>query len=137
MKKADAHVLVAEDSSTMRACVCWVLRQLGIRYIDEAMNGALAFTMFRRKHYDLIITDWAMPLVDGLDLLRAVRGGTERSDTPVLMLTVPSDIGSLHQAIGSGATGFIPKPQLNPALSDQVTSVLAQRPAFCPEGRIG
>ena len=113
MKVADARLHVAEDSSTMRMCVCWILRELGIRHVDEAENGAIAFSMFRRKPYDVVIIDWGMPLVDGLHFLRAVRGGLERRDTPMLLLAGPSEVGSLHQAIGSGATGFVLKPHLN------------------------
>ena len=125
MKPADARLLVAEDSPTMRVCVCWVLHELGIRHVDEAENGALAFSLFRRKPYDVVITDWSMPLVDGLDFVRAVRGGLERRDTPMLLLTVPSEVGSLHQAIGAGATGFVLKPHLNPALAQQVANILS------------
>lgn len=137
MKRAEAKLLVADDSSTMRLCVCWLLRQQGIRQVDEAANGAIGFSMFRRKRYDLVITDWAMPLVDGLDFLRAVRGGNLRNDTPVLMLTTSSEQGSLHEAIAAGATGFVPKPRFNPSLTEQVVNLLAMRPRSGRKSRSG
>lgn len=133
MKRADAKLLVADDSATMRLCISYLLRELGVQRIDEAANGALAFSMFRRNDYDLVITDWSMPLADGLDLLRTIRGGTLRSDTPVLMLTVGADIARLHEALATGATGFVPKPFFNPSLREQVVNLLAMRPPLRSE----
>ena len=135
MRRADAKLLVADDSATMRLCVTYLLRELGVRHLDEAANGAIAFSMFRRKHYDLIITDWSMPLVDGLELLRAVRGGNLRNDTPVLLLTIGADHLKLREAMASGATGFVPKPFFNPSLKEQVVNLLAMRPPLRSDER--
>lgn len=128
MKRADAKILVADDSASMRLCISYLLREVGIQLIDEAVNGAVAFTMFRRKNYDLVIADWVMPIVDGLDLLSAVRGGSLRNDVPVLLLTVGSSEENLQLATAAGATGFVRKPHFNPSLKEQVANLLAMRP---------
>ena len=127
MKRAHAKVLVADDSASMRLCISYLLREVGIQLIDEAVNGAVAFTMFRRKNYDLIITDWVMPIVDGLELLGAVRGGKWRNDIPVLLLTAGAEEEDLQLAMTSGATGLVQKPYFNPSLKEYVVNALARR----------
>ena len=133
MKRADAKILVADDSASMRLCISYLLRELGIHVIDEAVNGAVAFTMFRRRNYDLVITDWSMPIVDGLELLSAVRGGKWRNDIPVLLLTLGAREENLQVATASGATGFVRKPYFNPSLKEQVANLLSMRPPLRSE----
>jgi len=128
MNRTDARILVVEDSPSMRVCLCYLLRQLGFQQVDEAVDGGVALTMFEQTAYDLVITDWYMPHLDGLELLRAIRCGPMRDRTPVLVLTGSVSHGHLHEAVEAGATGFIPKPFFNPALSDQVTSLVAAIP---------
>ena len=128
MNRQDAQILVADDSPSMRVCLCYLLRQLGFRNVDEAPHGATALAMFRRKAYDVVITDWYMPHLSGLSLLRAIRRGPMRPSTPVLVLTGSVTNGSLHEAIAAGATGFVPKPFFNPSLSDQVIDLIDALP---------
>lgn len=128
MNRQDAQILVADDSPSMRVCLCYLLRQLGFRNVDEAPHGATALAMFRRKAYDVVITDWYMPHLSGLSLLRAIRRGPMRSSTPVLVLTGSVTHGSLHEAVAAGATGFVPKPFFNPSLSDQVIDLIDALP---------
>ncbi len=125
MDRPDARLLVVDDSPSMRVCLCYLLRQLGFVQIDEAANGVEALTLYERTAYDLVITDWYMPHLSGLELLRAIRNGAERQRTPVLVLTGSVSHGHLHEAVEAGATGFIPKPFFNPALTEQVTNLVA------------
>lgn len=128
MNRTDARLLVVDDSPSMRVCLCYLLRQLGFAQIDEAANGAAALTLFQGTAYDLVITDWYMPHLSGIELLRAIRKGTQRRLTPVLLLAGSVSHGNLHEAVEAGATGFIPKPFFNPSLSEQVTSLIASIP---------
>jgi two-component system chemotaxis response regulator CheY len=127
MKRADAKILVADDSASMRLCISYLLREAGIHFIDEAVNGAVAFTMFRRKNYDLVISDWTMPIVDGLELLSAVRGGRWRNDIPVVLLTAGAREENHQLAMATGATGLVRKPFFNPSLNEQVVKLIAKR----------
>ncbi len=112
----------------MRMCLCYLLRQLGFVHLDEAPNGAAALTLYKRAAYDLVITDWSMPDLSGLELLSAIRNGNRRNLTPVLLLTGSVSHGNLNEAVEAGATGFVPKPFFNPSLSEQVTTLIAMAP---------
>ena len=129
MNRPDARLLVVDDSPSMRMCLCYILRQLGFVNIDEASDGRAALAMFRRTPYDLVITDWYMPQLSGLDLLRAIRSGADGRTTPVLVLTGTVTSGSLHEAVAAGATGFVPKPFFNPSLTEQVVNLVALMPS--------
>ena len=125
MDLCDSHLLVVDDSASMRACICDLLRDLGFAHIDEAADGAAAFTLFQRTPYDVVITDWYMPRFDGIHLLRTIRGGSERSQTPVLMLTGAATTTRMTEALEAGATGFITKPSVAPSLCEKVLRLVA------------
>lgn len=125
MNRSSARLLVVDDSSSMRMCLCYLLRQLGFVHIDEAVNGVAALGLYKRTAYDLVIADWYMPHLDGVGLLSAIRNGTERQHTPVLLLTGTESHGNLHEAVEAGATGFVPKPFFNPSLAEQVTKLIS------------
>ena len=104
------RVLVVDDDPLMRRLVTRVLRELGFASIDQAVDGLAAITEFQHAAYELVITDWNMPNATGIDLLRAIRGGSERTQTPVLVLTGHVNSERVQEAIGAGATGFVAKP---------------------------
>lgn len=125
MNRPDALVLVVEDSRSMRESICDLLRDLGFPNVHEAANGADALALFQATPYDIVITDWFMPWVTGIELLKAIRSGSQRADTPVLVLTGTVTHGSLSEAVAAGATGFISKPFVAPELCKQVLELVA------------
>jgi two-component system chemotaxis response regulator CheY len=125
MDLCDSHLLVVDDSASMRTSICELLRDLGFTHIDEAADGAAAITLFQRTPYDVVITDWYMPRANGLQLLRSIRSGAQRSPTPVLMLTGNATSARQAEALEAGATGFIVKPSVAPTLCEKVLRLVA------------
>ena len=125
MNRPDALVLVVEDSRSMRESICDLLRDLGFANVHEASNGADGLALFQCHSYDIVITDWFMPWVTGIELLAAIRSSSRRAETPVLVLTGTVTHGSLGEAIAAGATGLISKPFVAPELCKQVLGLVA------------
>lgn len=125
MNHVAAHVLVVDDSASMRTVICRVLYNLGFRHLDEAPDGLAALEAFARVPYDLVITDWNMPHLDGVELVRAIRRAPQRRDTPVLVLTGEVSAARVVQALDAGANGFVAKPVIMPALGEKVMRLLA------------
>jgi len=132
MDRNHTRVLVVDDDPLMRRLVSRVLRELGFQSIDQAVDGLAAFTQFQRAPYELVITDWNMPNATGLDLLRAIRGGCERAQTPVLVLTGHVNSERLQEALGAGATGFVAKPFEIGSLCEKVLAALGLLPPVSP-----
>jgi two-component system chemotaxis response regulator CheY len=105
-----ANLLVVEDNQPIRTIIVKLLQSMGFGAIDEACDGHETLTLFRRKPYDVVITDWQMPRVSGIELLRAIRHDGERSETPVLVLTGNATAARAKEAIDAGANGFVAKP---------------------------
>lgn len=106
MNPFDARLLVVEDTIPVRHLVHELLSEAGFKSIDEAGDGSVALEMLREVPYDLIITDWRMPKLDGFGLVTAVRHWPGRAHIPVLVLS-----GSLPQnALAAGANGILTKP---------------------------
>jgi two-component system chemotaxis response regulator CheY len=104
------HLPVVDDSQPNRTIIVELLRSMGFGAIDEACDGHEALTPFSRKPYDVVITDWQMPRVSGIELLRAIRHGTECAATPVLLLSGSVTAARGREAIDAGANGFLAKP---------------------------
>ncbi|MDP1827075.1 MAG: response regulator [Archangium sp.] len=128
MKKSNTQLLVVDDSASMRRRLCELLHELGFANIHEAANGAVALDLFQRTPYDVVITDWYMPYATGIDLLRAIRGGAQRSATPVLVLTGNVTMARIVEAIEAGANGFVTKPFVAHSLSEKVLRLVAALP---------
>lgn len=128
MNRDRAHLLVVDDSPSMRRVICDVLQNLGFRHLDEAPDGLAALERIRGLPYDVVITDWNMPRMNGLDLLRAIRHEPERTETPVLVLTGQVSADRVVEALEAGANGFVAKPFITPALVDKVVRLVAARP---------
>ena len=103
-------VLVVEDSDYQRAIYIYHLNQLGFYNLTEAKDGSEAFSQIEKETFDLIISDWEMPLLDGLELLKKVRVTPSAKDTPFIMITVHEDQAKNQEAIDQGANDFIVKP---------------------------
>jgi len=110
MFEPNTRILVVDDFSTMRKIVKNVLKQLGYNNIEEAENGAEALQKLRSKKFDFVVSDWNMPNMDGLEMLKAIRSDAELKDLPVLMVTAEAEKDKVIAAIKAGVNNYIVKP---------------------------
>jgi len=103
-------VLVVDDFSTMRRIVKNLLRDLGFTNISEADDGSTALPMLQGGDFDFVVTDWNMPGMQGIDLLKAIRADATLSHIPVLMVTAEAKKEQIVMAAQSGVNGYIVKP---------------------------
>jgi two-component system chemotaxis response regulator CheY len=103
-------VLVVDDFSTMRRIVKNLLRDLGFTNIQEADDGSTALPMLQSGEFDFVVTDWNMPGMQGIDLLRAIRADASLSHIPVLMVTAEAKKEQIVMAAQAGVNGYIVKP---------------------------
>lgn len=105
-------ILVVDDFSTMRRIVRNLLVELGFTntLIQEADDGNNALTMLRSQPFDLVVTDWNMPNMTGIDLLRAIRSEPTLKGMPVLMVTAENNRDQIIAAAQAGVNGYIVKP---------------------------
>ena len=104
------RVLVVDDFSTMRRIVKNILRQLGFNNVVEADDGTTAWDVLNRDKIDFIISDWNMPQMTGIDLLRKVRSSEEFADLPFLMVTAEAQQENIIQAVQAKVSNYIVKP---------------------------
>ena len=103
-------VLVVDDFSTMRRIVKNLLRDLGFTNIQEADDGSTALPMLQSGDFDFVVTDWNMPGMQGIDLLKAIRADASLSHIPVLMVTAEAKKEQIIMAAQAGVNGYIVKP---------------------------
>ncbi len=104
------RVLVVDDFSTMRRIIKNILRQLGFTNIVEADDGTTAWDTLNKDKIEFIISDWNMPQMTGIDLLRKVRGSEEFSDLPFLMVTAEAQQENIIEAVQAKVSNYIVKP---------------------------
>ncbi|MFT6507167.1 MAG: two-component system chemotaxis response regulator CheY [Colwellia sp.] len=103
-------VLVVDDFSTMRRIIKNLLRDLGFTNISEADDGNTALPMLKDGNFDFVVTDWNMPGMQGIDLLKAIRADSNLSHIPVLMVTAEAKKEQIIMAAQAGVNGYIVKP---------------------------
>ena len=106
----DFTVLIVDDFQTMRRIILTALTQIGFTKFLEAENGEVALNMLRSKRVDFIVSDWNMPQMMGIDLLKAVRGDEKLKTIPFLMVTAESQKENILEAVKAGVTNYIVKP---------------------------
>jgi two-component system chemotaxis response regulator CheY len=116
-------VLVVDDFSTMRRIVKNLLKQLGFENIDEAEDGAQAYIKMKDGGYGFVVTDWNMPNMDGLDLLKKVRSDPAIKDTPMLMVTAEAEKEKVITAIQAGVNNYIVKPFTGEVLKEKMDKI--------------
>jgi two-component system chemotaxis response regulator CheY len=119
-----ARFLVVDDFAPMRNIVRKVLEELGYRNIHEASDGAAALQVLRSMPFDLLITDWTMPKMPGIELLKAVRSDPTLARLPVLMVTAEVKREQIVEATHAGVSGYIIKPFSPQALTEKVNRIL-------------
>lgn len=107
---APAHILIVDDIKDARVLMRLMLSTRGGFTISEATGGAEALTLIRENHPDLVVLDYMMPDMDGIDVCHAMRADAAIADIPVLMLTARTDLGIHEKAVRAGATSFMNKP---------------------------
>ena len=123
MTKPSLRFLVVDDFSTMRRIVRNLLKELGHTNIDEAEDGALALAKLKRDRYDFVVSDWNMPNMTGIELLKAIRADASLQAMPVLMITAEARKENIIEAAEAGANGYIVKPFTAGILDDKLTKI--------------
>jgi two-component system chemotaxis response regulator CheY len=117
------RVLVVDDFSTMRRIIKNLLRQLGLNNIVEADDGTTAWDTLNKDKIDFIISDWNMPQMTGIDLLRKVRASEEFADIPFLMVTAEAQQENLIEAVQAKVSNYIVKPFTPDTLKQKIDKI--------------
>lgn len=123
-------VLVVDDFPTMRRIVKNLLKQIGFENIDEAENGEDAFRKLQASEYGLVVSDWNMPVMDGLQLLKAVRSDPKLKEIPFLMVTAEAEKEKVIEAIKSGVDNYIVKPFTGEVLKEKLEKIAQKKPSL-------
>jgi len=116
-------VLVVDDFSTMRRIIKNLLRDLGFTNISEADDGSTALPMLKDGAFDFVVTDWNMPGMQGIDLLKAIRADSKLSHIPVLMVTAEAKKEQIVMAAQAGVNGYIVKPFTAATLNSKLDKI--------------
>ncbi len=116
-------ILIVDDFSTMRRIIKNLLRDLGFNNTLEASDGTTALPMLKTGDFDLLVTDWNMPGMQGIDLLKAVRGDRSIAGLPVLMVTAESKRDQIVEAAQAGVNGYIVKPFTAQTLKEKIDKI--------------
>jgi two-component system chemotaxis response regulator CheY len=122
----DINILIVDDFSTMRRIIRNLLRDLGFNNTSEADDGKTALPMLKSGRFDFLVTDWSMPGMDGLTLLRTVRADEELSHMPVLMVTAEAKREQIVIAAEAGVNGYVVKPFTAATLKDKIEKIFKQ-----------
>ncbi len=120
-------ILIVDDYKTMLKIIRNLLKQLGFSNVDEAMDGSAALQKIRSKNYGLVISDWNMEPMSGLELLKEVRLDSKLKDVPFIMITAESKSENVIAAKEAGVNGYIVKPFTAAILKSKIDTVLAGR----------
>lgn len=120
-------ILVVEDFATMRRIIRNLLRQGGYGNVVEAEDGTAALRRLKMDRVDLVIADWNMPKMTGLDLLKAMRKDRRLRDVPFLMVTAVAQKDDIIEAIRSGADNYLLKPFTAKTLSEKIDQIFSHQ----------
>lgn len=116
-------ILVVDDFSTMRRIVKNILKQLGYENIEEAEDGAQAYNKLKSGGFGFVVSDWNMPNMDGLELLKKVRSDPELKGLPFLMVTAEAEKDKVIEAIKAGVSNYIVKPFTAEVLKEKMDRI--------------
>ena len=123
MLNNNMKILIVDDFSTMRRIIKNLLRDLGFNNTHEADDGNTALPMLRTGSFDFLITDWNMPGMQGIDLLRAVRADANLVKLPVLLVTAEARRDQIVLAAEAGVNGYIVKPFTAQTLKEKIEKI--------------
>ena len=116
-------ILIVDDFSTMRRIIKNLLRDLGYNNTHEADDGNTALPMLKNGDYQFVVTDWNMPGMQGIDLLKAIRLGDKLKHLPVLMVTAEAKREQIIEAAQAGVNGYIVKPFTAATLKEKLDKI--------------
>mgnify|MGYP001619687217 FL=1 len=119
-------VLLVDDFATMRKIVRNILGQLGIKNVDEADDGSTALPKLKQNKYDIVISDWNMPKMTGLDLLKAVRADENLKSLPFLMVTAEALKDNIVAAAQAGISDYVVKPFTAATLEEKLKKIFGK-----------
>ena len=122
----DMSILVVDDFSTMRRIIKGLLGDLGFSKVTEADDGLTALPLLKAGNFDLLITDWNMPGMQGVELLRQVRADQRLKKLPVLMLTAEAKREQIVEAAQAGVNGYVIKPFTAATLKDKIDKIFGK-----------
>lgn len=117
-------ILVADDLFTIRSLLKTSLNQLGFSYIEQASDGDIALDYLRKNKVDLLITDWKMPNMNGIDLTKTIRSDQQLKDLKILMVTTNSSKEEIAEAMQAGVNCYLTKPFNLMMLEDSLKKLL-------------
>ncbi len=120
------RILVVDDSSTMRRIIINTLNKLGYTQIIEASNGREGMDRLASAPVDLVITDWNMPEMTGIEFIRSIRGGDKTRNLPVLMVTTNAAKDDIVEALKAGVNNYVVKPFTPDTIKEKIEAVLAK-----------
>ena len=116
-------ILVVDDFSTMRRIIKNLLKDLGMSNVEEADDGQTALPILKAGGIDFLVTDWNMPGMTGIDLLKAVRSDPELASMPVLMVTAEAKKEQIIAAAQAGVNGYVVKPFTAAVLKEKIDKI--------------
>ena len=116
-------ILIVDDFSTMRRIIKNLLKDLGFANIQEADDGSTALPMLQQGDFDFVVTDWNMPGMQGIDLLRAIRADANLKHIPVLMVTAEAKKEQIVAAAQAGVNGYVIKPFTAATLKEKLAKI--------------
>jgi len=119
----DMKILIVDDFSTMRRIIKNLLRDLGFNNTAEADDGNTALPMLQAGDFDFLVTDWNMPGMEGIDLLKAVRADEKLANLPVLLVTAEAKKEQIVEAAQAGVNGYVVKPFNAATLKEKIEKI--------------
>ncbi|HEV7800247.1 MAG TPA: chemotaxis response regulator CheY [Burkholderiales bacterium] len=123
MSDSSLRFLVVDDFSTMRRIVRNLLKELGYTNAEEAEDGVIALNRLKTEKFDFVVSDWNMPNMTGIELLKSIRAEPSLKSLPVLMITAEARKENIIEAAHAGANGYIVKPFTAATLDEKLTKI--------------
>lgn len=116
-------ILIVDDFATMRRIMKNILKQIGFSNITEADDGTTAYEELKKGQFDMIISDWNMPKMTGLDLLKKVRSDEDLKGLPFLMVTAEAQKQNVIEAVQAGVSNYVVKPFTAEAITEKLEKI--------------
>ena len=123
MSQSNLRVLVVDDFAPMRRIIRTLLKEHGFSNVDEAEDGVNALQKLRSEQFDFVVSDWNMPNMTGIDLLRNIRADEQLKGLPVLMVTAEAKKENIIAAAQAGASGYVVKPFTAATLDEKLKKI--------------
>ena len=123
MVQKTMKILVVDDFPTMRRIIKNLLKDLGFENVDEAEDGAMGLEKLRNGNFEFVVSDWNMPNMDGLEMLKSIRADPALSSLPVLMVTAEAKKENIIAAAQAGANGYVVKPFTAATLEEKLNKI--------------